>query len=144
MFRQNFHINFLPFKIMETVRKVIKELKEGDLVIIDNAPCKVEKVSTSVSGKHGAAKTRVEAIGLFDGKRRSIVQPADESVEIPIIKRKKAQILAIIGNKVQLMDLETYETLELEIPEEKKEKLKEGEEIWYYEIMGIKTLRDLK
>ncbi|MEM0243134.1 MAG: translation initiation factor IF-5A [Candidatus Aenigmatarchaeota archaeon] len=129
---------------METVRKAIKELKEKDLVIIDGAPCRVESVSTSVSGKHGAAKTRVEAIGLFDRKRRSIVQPADESVEVPIIKKKKAQVLAIIGDKAQLMDLETYETLELEIPEEKREKLREGEEVWYYEVVGVKTLRDLK
>jgi len=129
---------------METVRKPIKDLKEGDLVLIENVPCKVESVSTSVSGKHGAAKTRVEAIGLFDGRRRSIVQPADEEVEIPIIKRKKAQVLAIIGNNVQLMDLETYENFELEIPEEKRGKIKEGEEIWYYEIMGIRTLKELK
>ncbi|MEM5827978.1 MAG: translation initiation factor IF-5A [Candidatus Aenigmatarchaeota archaeon] len=129
---------------METTRKAIKELKEGDLVLIEGVPCKVESVSTSVTGKHGSAKTRVEAIGLFDGRRRSIVQPADEDVEIPIIKRKKAQVLAIIGDRVQLMDLETYENFELEIPEEKRGKLKEGEETWYYEIMGIRTLKDLK
>ena len=125
-------------------KKPIKNLKEGDLVIIDNAPCKVESVSTTVSGKHGAAKTRVEAIGILDGKRRSIVMPADEEIEVPIILRKKAQVLAIVENKAQLMDLETYETLELEIPEEKIWKLKEGEETYYYEIMGVKTLKELK
>jgi translation initiation factor 5A len=125
-------------------KKPIKNLKEGDLVIIDNAPCRVESVSTTVSGKHGAAKTRVEAIGILDGKRRSVVMPADEEIEVPIILRKKAQVLAIVGNKVQLMDLETYETLELEIPEEKTGKLKEGEETYYYEIMGVKTLKELK
>jgi translation initiation factor 5A len=125
-------------------KKPIKNLKEGDLVVIENAPCKVESVSTTVSGKHGAAKTRVEAIGILDGKRRSIVLPADEEVEVPLILRKKAQVLAIIGNKAQLMDLETYETLELEIPEEKIGKLKEGEETYYYEIMGVKTLKELK
>ncbi|MEM0480660.1 MAG: translation initiation factor IF-5A [Candidatus Aenigmatarchaeota archaeon] len=129
---------------MEVTRKPIKSLKEGDLVIIEGAPCKVESVSTSVSGKHGAAKTRVEGIGILDGKRRSIVMPADEEVEVPIILRKKAQVLAIVGNKAQLMDLETYETLELEIPEEKFGKLKEGEETYYYEILGIKTLKELK
>lgn len=129
---------------METIRKVIKDLKEGDLVLIENTPCRVENISISVSGKHGAAKARLEAIGLLDGKRRSIVNPADETVEVPIIKKRKAQILAIIGDKVQIMDLETYENFELDLPEEKKEKIKEGEEIWYYEIMGIKTLKDLR
>lgn len=129
---------------MDIVKKTIKDLKEGDLVLIDNVPCRVENVSISVSGKHGAAKARIEAIGLFDKRRRSIVGPADETIEVPIIKKKKAQVLAIIGNKTQIMDLETYETIELEIPEEKINKIKEGEEIWYYEIMGIKTLSDLR
>ena len=129
---------------MEVVKKVIKNLKKGDFVLIDNVPCKVESVSTSVSGKHGAAKTRVEAIGLFDKRRRSIVKPADEEVEVPLLLRKKAQVLAIIQDKVQLMDLETYETFELEIPEEKKGKFDVGDEIFYYEIMGIRTLKELK
>ena len=129
---------------MDTTKKVIKNLKKGDFVLIDNVPCRVESVTTSVSGKHGAAKTRVEAIGLFDKRRRSIVKPADEEVEVPLLYRKKAQVLAIIQNKVQLMDLETYETFELEIPEEKAGKFNVGDEIFYYEIIGIRTLQELK
>ena len=129
---------------MEMTKKPIKNLKKGDFVLIDGAPCKVENVSTSVSGKHGAAKTRVEAVGLFDKRRRSIVKPADEEVDVPLLLRKKAQVLAIIGDRVQLMDLETYETFELDIPENKKDKLQEGEETIYYEIMGTRTLEDLK
>lgn len=125
-------------------KKPIKNLKKGDFVLIDGVPCKVESVSTSVSGKHGAAKTRVEAVGLFDKRRRSIVKPADEEVDVPLLLRKKAQVLAIIGDRVQLMDLETYETFELDIPENKKDKLQEGEETIYYEIMGTRTLEDLK
>jgi len=125
-------------------KKPIKNLKKGDFVLIDGAPCKVESVSTSVSGKHGAAKTRVEAVGLFDKRRRSIVKPADEEVDVPLLLRKKAQVLAIIGDRVQLMDLETYETFELDIPESKKDRLQEGEETVYYEIMGTRTLEDLK
>ncbi|MCD6483095.1 MAG: translation initiation factor IF-5A [Candidatus Aenigmarchaeota archaeon] len=125
-------------------KKPIKNLKKGDFVLIDGASCKVESVSTSVSGKHGAAKTRVEAVGLFDKRRRSIVKPADEEVDVPLLLRKKAQVLAIIGDRVQLMDLETYETFELDIPESKKDKLQEGEETIYYEIMGTRTLEDLK
>ena len=129
---------------MEVMKKALKNFKEGDLILIENVPCRVESVRTSVSGKHGAAKTRIEAIGLFDNKRRSIIGSSDDEAEIPIIKRKKAQVLAIIGNKAQLMDLETYEQIELELPEEKKDKVKEGEETFYYEIMGVKTLKELK
>ncbi len=130
--------------MVEKTTQVIKNLKPGNYIIIDNAPCKVEKVTTSTSGKHGAAKTRVDAIGLLDGVRRSIVKPSDEEVEVPILQKKKAQVLAIEGNIAHLMDLQTFEELQLEIPEERKEEVKEGAEIEYYEILNIKTLKPLK
>ncbi len=129
---------------MEKTSATIKDLKPGNFVLIEGVPCRVEKVSVSVAGKHGAAKARLEAIGLFDGRRRSIVKPASEEVEVPIVARKKAQVLAILGDRVQLMDLETYDTFELEIPEERREEVVEGKEIDYYEVIGIRTLKKLK
>jgi len=129
---------------MEKTTAVIKNLKPNSYIIIEGVPCRVEKVQVSVAGKHGAAKARVEAIGLLDGRRRSIVKPADEEVEVPIILRKKAQVLSILGERVQLMDLENYETFELDIPEERREELKEGSEIDYFEVLGIKTLKKIK
>ena len=125
-------------------RTAIKNLKPGSFVMIEGAPCRVEKVSVSVSGKHGAAKARVEAIGLFDGRRRSIVKPADEEIEVPIIERKRAQVLAILGDRAQIMDLETYETFELDIPEEMQGQLQPGQETFYYTVDGMKTLKQLK
>jgi len=129
---------------MEKTTAVIKELKRDNFVLIDGVPCRVERVDVSKSGKHGAAKARVEAIGLFDGRRRSLVKPADETVEVPIVSRKRAQILAILGERVQLMDLDDFSVFELEIPEERKEELKPGEETEYFEVMGTKTLKKLK
>jgi translation initiation factor 5A len=123
---------------------VIKNLKPDSFVLIDNVPCRVEKVSISVSGKHGAAKARVDAIGLFDGRRRSIVKPADETVEVPIVNKKSAQVLAIVGENAQLMDLTDYSVFELPIPEELRGKIKAGEEISYFEVVGIKTLKQIK
>jgi translation initiation factor 5A len=129
---------------MAKTTAVIKDLKPNGFVLIDDVPCRIERVDVSKSGKHGAAKARVEAIGLLDNKRRSIVKPADETVEVPILEKKKAQVVAILGEKAQLMDLTTFEVFELEIPEEKKEKIKQGEEVDYFEIVGIKTLKELK
>ncbi len=129
---------------MEKTTSVIKNLKPGGFVLIEDTPCRVEKVSVSTSGKHGAAKARVDAIGLLDGKRRSIIKPADETVEVPIIVKKSAQVLAIIGDNAQLMDLTDYSVFELPIPEELKNQIKQGDEVAYYEVMGIKTLKQLK
>jgi len=129
---------------LEKTTSAIKNLKKGSLVIIDDVPCKVDNISVTKSGKHGAAKARVDAIGLFDGRRKSIVKPSDDTVDIPIITKKKAQVLAISGERVQLMDMTDYSMLDLDIPEELKGKLNSGEEVNYYEIVGLKTLKPLK
>ena len=129
---------------MEKTISVIKNLKKGSLVIIDDVPCKVADISVTKSGKHGASKARVDGIGLFDGRRKSIVKPSDDTVDVPIITKKKAQVLALSGDKVQLMDLTDYSMFDLDIPEELKGKLNSGEEVTYYEIVGLKTLKQLK
>jgi len=129
---------------LEKTTTTIKQLKIGGFVLIDDAPCKVEKVEISKSGKHGAAKARLEAMGILDNKRRSIVKPAHEEIFIPILLKKKAQLLAIVGDKAQLMDMETYETFELDIPEEMKGQLVAGSEINYFEVADVRTLKQLK
>lgn len=129
---------------MEKTTASIKRLKPGGFVLINDVPCKVDKIQTSSTGKHGHAKVRVEAIGLLDGTRRSIVKPAHENVDVPIIIKKNAQILSIIGDKVQLMDLTDYSIFELPIPEEMKGTLKPGTEINYFEIMEQRTIKQIK
>ena len=129
---------------MEKTVTTIKGLKKGSFVLIDEVPCKVESVSITKSGKHGAAKGRVDAIGLFDGRRRSLVKPADTNVDVPIILKKKAQVLVISGEKAQLMDLTDYSQFELDVPEDLKGKLISGEEVSYYEVGSVRTLKQLK
>jgi translation initiation factor 5A len=120
-------------------------LKPGNLVIIDGEPCKVVSIEKSKPGKHGSAKARVVAIGLFDGVKRSLVGPVDTHIEIPIINKRSAQVVAIMDT-VQLMDLETYETFETEMPEDEKlrEKLEPGVNVEYWEIMGRKRIVRIK
>lgn len=122
----------------------INKLKPGGFILIDDVPCRVEKVQTSSTGKHGHAKVRVDAIGILDGRRRSIVKPSGETVSVPIINKHVAQVLAIVGENAQLMDMQSYEVFELPIPEELKEKIEAGKEIAYFELVGIKTLKQIK
>ncbi len=60
-------------------------------VMIDDAACKIDAYSTAKPGKHGSAKARVEASGVFDGKKRSFSQPVDAKVWVPIIERKQGR-----------------------------------------------------
>ena len=119
-------------------------LKKGDTIIIDGAPCKITDTATSRPGKHGHAKVNMMAVGLLDGKKRNIVMPGHDRVEAPIIEKKSAQILSITGDIAHVMDMETYETFDMEIAEELKGQVKEGVEVLYWLIMGVKVMKQVK
>jgi len=87
----------------------VRELDEGSYVMIDDVPCKIDGYSTAKPGKHGSAKARIEARGVFDDQKRSLSQPVDAKVWVPIIERKQGQVIDVRGDEVQVMDLETYD-----------------------------------
>jgi len=118
----------------------VRELKENRYVLIDDEPCRIVSITTSKPGKHGEAKARIEAIGVFDGQKRSVVFPVKHKVDVPLVEKKSAQIISIMGNNAQLMDTQNFEVFELPIPEEMKEKLQQGKEIIYLESMGKRKL----
>jgi translation initiation factor 5A len=125
---------------MATEQAEVRELKEGRYMVIDNEPCKIVSISTSKPGKHGEAKARIEAIGIFDGNKKSVVYPVKHKVQVPIIDKRQAQIVAIMGSEVQLMDLETYEMFHLPITDEVKDDLKPGSDIMYLVAMDRKKI----
>jgi len=125
---------------MTETKSAIKNLKEGKFCIFDGEPCRVIDVTISASGKHGAAKVRLEAVGLFDNRRRSVVKPADTEIEVPIIDKRNGQVVAIMGESAQVMDLENYETFDAVIPEELRGKISQGGEVQYWIIMGKKMI----
>ncbi|KXA95866.1 hypothetical protein AKJ65_00425, partial [candidate division MSBL1 archaeon SCGC-AAA259E19] len=61
-------------------------------------------------------------------------------IEVPIIERGKALILAIIGENAQLMDLSSYEAFQLAIPLELRGEVEEGDEIEYIQALGRKKI----
>jgi len=113
-------------------------LKAGSFVMIDDEPCRIVDYAKSKPGKHGSAKARVVAIGVFDGVKRSFVKPVDAQVEVPIIEKRSGQVIALLPTAVQVMDLETYEILETPLPEEEeiKSRMASGVEVEYWRILG--------
>jgi len=116
----------------------IGALKVGSYVIIDNEPCRIVDYAKSKPGKHGSAKARIVAMGVFDGVKRSFVKPVDSQAEVPIIEKRAGQVISLLPASVQVMDLETYEMLEAPLPEEEelKSKLTSGVEVEYWRILG--------
>lgn len=119
---------------METMIQEVRSLKVGRYIAIDGEPCKLVEYTTSKPGKHGEAKARMVAIGLFDRQKRSLVHPVKHKVHVPLVDRRKAQVLAEMGGEIQFMDLESYETFNIplgDIPEEFHGKFEGGKEIQY-------------
>lgn len=121
-------------------------LRVGSYVIVENEPCRIADLTKSKPGKHGSAKARVVAIGVFDGVKRSFVRPVSAQVEVPIIEKKGAQVIALLPASVQLMDLETYEVFEVPMPEEKelRSKVASGVEVEYWRILGKTKIMRMK
>ncbi|MEM3737493.1 MAG: translation initiation factor IF-5A [Candidatus Bathyarchaeia archaeon] len=124
----------------------IGSLKPGQYILIEGEPCKIVEYEKSKPGKHGSAKARIVAIGLFDNVKRSIVSPVDGKVEVPTIEKRTSQVISLSENSVQLMDLETYEIFEAPMPteDEIKSKLSSGVEVEHWRIMGRTKLIRVK
>ncbi|UCE92123.1 MAG: translation initiation factor IF-5A [Methanobacteriota archaeon] len=118
----------------------VRTLKEGRYINIDDEPCKITSISTSKPGKHGEAKARIEAVGIFDGGKRSVVYPVKHKVQVPMIDKRQAQVVTIMGDEVQLMDLDDYEIFQLRIPDDFRDSLTPGENIQYLIAMGRKKI----
>lgn len=96
------------------------ECKPGSTIMIDGNACVVRNVDISKTGKHGASKCRIEAIGILDDKKRVVAVPGSERFDVPLIEKKKAQVLSVNGDgtMANVMDLESFENFDLPVAEE--------------------------
>ena len=124
----------------------VGSLKTGSYVMIDGEPCRIVDIAKSKPGKHGSAKARVVAIGVFDGVKRSFVKPVGAQVEVPIIDKRTGQVIAILPNAVQIMDLETYNVFETPLPKDENlsSKLTPGVEVEYWRIENRTQIMRIK
>ena len=107
-----FVYSFMVLKIISAT-----EAKVGTSVILDGQSYLVKKVDISKTGKHGHAKCRIEAVGILNGNKKVFVVPGHERFDVPLINKRKGQVLTI-GDRVSVMDLESFETMDLPIMEE--------------------------
>ena len=123
---------------------VAKNLKKGNYIIADGEPCRVINVGHSKTGRHGSTKVRIEAVGIFDEKKRLILKPGAASLDVPIIQKGTAQVISVAGDVVQLMDLSDYSTFQTSIPDELKGKLQSGTEITYWKVENRVVIKEIK
>jgi translation initiation factor 5A len=111
-----------------------KSLKPGSYFLIEGEPCRVVTIEKSKPGKHGSAKANIVAIGFFDNRKRNVIMPADRMVDVPLIDKTSATVIADMGETYSLMDSETYETYEVAKPKDEeiasKIELNVAVEVW--------------
>jgi len=129
---------------MTIKQKKVGGLQKGNYIVIDGVACIVTDTNISRPGKHGHAKVNMFAVGILDGRKRNIVMPAHDNVEVPVIDKRNAQVLSIHGDIANVMDAETYETFDLKIPEELKPELAEGMTVLYWVILADKIMKKIK
>jgi len=125
----------------------VKTLKEGKYILMDEVPYKIVGMTHSKPGKHGGARVRVDGIGVFEPTRKTMLVPAGDKVEVPVLDRKVAQILATVGDKLQMMDMESYETFEMSVPADDPEVMKViqgATEVLYIQFGGKKKITQAK
>ena len=128
----------------ETVPKSVGTLQKGNYVVIDGIASIVSDTQTSRPGKHGHAKVRLVAVGMLDGKKRELVMPGHDNIDVPIVEKKIAQVLSIVNDNANVMDAETFETFDLKIPEELKPDVKEGSNILYWIILNDRVRKQVR
>ena len=129
---------------MSTKTISANNVQKGTSIILEGVPCKVVDVEISKPGKHGHSKVRISAVGLIDEKKRIVVMPGHDNIEVPIIEKRTAQVLSLHGNSANVMDSETYETFDLKIPEEFKDQVFEGSSVLYWTILDEKIIKQVK
>ena len=124
------------------VLKIINatEAKVGTNIIYDGMPCTVKNIDISKTGKHGHAKCRIEVVGIITGQKKVFVIPGHDRLEVPMVDKRKGQVLSI-GDKVSVMDLESFETLDVPCSDEIKKELEENSNVEYWDVEGEKIIK---
>jgi len=119
------------------------DLKVGGFVIIDGEPCRVVEISKAKTGKHGSAKASITAVGLLTKAKKVLVVPVDAQVEVPIVERKIGQVIADLGDKFQVMDIETFEVFEVPkdlIEKDLRNKIAVNMEVEYWQVLNTRII----
>lgn len=138
-------------------RKVVgaNELRAGGYIINEGEAFKILDIAHSKAGKHGSAKVRIEAISVVGHKKASIVTSAGSKVDVPMIEKHSAQVLTLEDRvethgtettkkkMANVMDLDSYETFDMEVPEEMISDVKEGTKVMYWDVLGVKIMKQV-
>lgn len=126
------------------VLKIINatEGRVGTNILLDGRPYTIKKIDISKTGKHGHAKARIEAVGIINEQKKVFVIPGHDRLEVPVVNKRKGQVLSKSDGKASVMDLESFETLDVPCPDtEVFNQLEENGNCEYWDVEGTKIIK---
>ncbi len=129
----------------------LTSLKIGSYILLPvtdqptGEPCRIVEYDTSKPGKHGSAKARIVAVGVFDDQKRPHVGPVSQQIHIPLIDKRMGQIISMTDAGIQVMDSESFETIDITLVEDEiKDKIQQGQDIEYWKVMDRTKIMRIK
>ncbi len=117
------------------------EARVGTNLTLEGEFYTIKKMDISKTGKHGHAKCRIEAENMVTGSKKVFVVPGHERFEVPLVNKNKGQVLSLSGDHASIMDLESFETIEVSVPEELKDQIQANDNVEYWNVEGTLILK---
>jgi|SRR3989344_3913517 len=119
-----------------------QELERGNYFIYNNEPVRVIRKEVIVVGTHSHSKLKFYIQGLREKGERAVIFQHSDRVDKMEIMRKNGQVISKTGNKVQLMDAVSYETLDSNLPAELTSDINVGDTVTFVEVNGRVEILD--
>jgi translation initiation factor 5A len=116
------------------------DLEKGKFFIYKGEVLQVMRKSLVNVGTHSHTKLVITASDLNGKKIRELVMGHNDRVEMIEVMKKKGTVLSIIGEKLQIMDSHSYETLDASCDKDLFSTLHEGDEITYVDYKEVRIL----
>lgn len=102
-----------------TYPKAAGDCKKGDYIVINGHPAKIMETSTSKTGKHGHAKSKITAIDIFTGAKVEDVLPSSHNVDCPFVTKTEYELVSINADDfVTFLDEKGNYREDLKLPKE--------------------------
>lgn len=114
----------------------LNDLKKGSFILHRGEPYEIIELGIVVTGTHSHTKAKATVKGIFSNSTEVLVKSHHETVEELEIRKKKATVISVTPQKLQIMDSVNYATLESDLDQSEKGLYNEGDEIIYIEFNG--------
>ncbi|MEK6983421.1 MAG: hypothetical protein AABX33_02520 [Nanoarchaeota archaeon] len=112
------------------------ELERGNYFIYNNEPVRVLRKELVAYGTHSHSKLKIFFQGLQDRGERTITLRHEDKVELIDIVKKLGQIISKVNNRMQIMDMTSYETHDAIASGDLLNELNEGDQVTFIELKG--------